>query len=198
MKFLTSGTGIAVLAAVLGLGTTAGLLYVQKAAFLHPAPDAQVLRRPWSFKTEEVDNLIAELKNERAKLDQRESGMDQTAAHIEAERQELEKVKASIQAMRDEIAKEIPELQDAEIKNLKGLSQTYSNLSPQAAVAIFREMDDVTVVKILSLMKPDKAAGVLQEMSHTQEQDDTLAKRAALLTDKLRLLKPLKRQASLP
>ena len=196
MKFLTTNWGIAILAVMLGLGTTAGLLYAGRSAF-QPARKEPLPPRLWSFKTEEVDSLIAELKLERAKLDKRDADMDQTAAHIEAERQELEKVKATIQAMRDEIAKEVPELQEAELKNLKGLAQTYSDVTPASAVTIFREMDDVTVIKILSLMKPDKVGGILEQMSHTQDNDISMAKRAARISDKLRLVKPLKPQTSL-
>jgi len=43
-------------------------------------------------------------------------------------------------------------------------------------------------VKVLALMKPDKVGEVLQEMS-TQDKDDTLTKRAARISDRLRLMK---------
>jgi flagellar motility protein MotE (MotC chaperone) len=145
-----------------------------------------------------VDSLIAELKHQRDQLDKRDADMDQTAAHIEAERQELEKVKTSIRAMRDEIAKEIPQLQEAELKNLKSLAQTYSAMKPPAAVTIFRETDDMTVVKILSLMKPESVAPILEEMSRTQDNDQTMAPRAARISDKLRLVKPVKSPTPAP
>jgi flagellar motility protein MotE (MotC chaperone) len=193
MKFLTSSMGIVILGAVLGLGTIAALLFAQRSVFSPPPlPAAPSLF--WGFRTEEVESMVGELKREREQLDKRDADIDQTAAHIEAERQELEKVKASIQAMRDEIANEIPQLQEAELKNLKALAQTYAQMKPPAAVAIFREMDDVTVVKILSLMKPDDNSKILEEMSHTQDNDQTLVARAARISDKLRLVKLAKAQ----
>ena len=183
MKLLTSTVGILILAMVLGLGTTGWLIYSQRSTF--KVVEKVVLPpRFWSFKTEEIDTMISELKSERKKLEKRESDLEQTSAHIEAERQELDKVKASIKAMR--------EIQEVEVKNIKSLVQTYSNLTPAAAVAIFRDMDDHTVVKILSMMKADKVAAILQEMSKTPDKDGTLSTLAARITDKLRLLKPVK------
>ena len=76
-----------------------------------------------------------------------------------------------------------------EAKNLRGLAQTYSNLTPRAAVAIFREMDDATAVKILFLMKPDIVGPIFEEMSKTAGTDGTLARRAAILSEKLRVMK---------
>ena len=190
MKFLASSLGILILALVLGLGTTGWLIYSQRDSF-KVVEKLALPPRLWSFKTEEIDAMVSELKSERKKLDKREEDLEQTSAHIEAERQELDKVKAAIKAMRDEISKEIPEIQDVEVKNLKSLAQTYSNLSPVAAVAIFQEMDDRNVVKILSLMKADKVAAILQEMSKTPDKDGTLARLAAHISDKLRVLKPM-------
>ena len=76
-----------------------------------------------------------------------------------------------------------------ESKNLKSLAATYASLSPPAAVAILREMDDTTVVKILSLMKSDVVAPIFEQMAVTPGPDGTLAKRAGALSEKLRLMK---------
>jgi flagellar motility protein MotE (MotC chaperone) len=122
------------------------------------------------------------------KLLQRQSELDKLAAHIESERQELEKTRSDIGAMRDEISAEIPQFQESERKNMKTLAQTYSDVTPAAAVAIFREMDENTCAKLLSLMKPDKVAAIFEEMSQ-EDKDDTMTKRAARISDKLRLMK---------
>ena len=88
------------------------------------------------------------------------------------------------------------EIQADESKNLRSLSQTYANLSPKAAVAIIREMDDVTVVKILYLMKPDIVAPIFEEMSKTSDKDGLLSRRAAVISEKLRLMKSVKTAAT--
>jgi len=143
----------------------------------------------WDFWTIEVDNLASELKDEKARLAKQSDLLDQRAARLAGEQQELEKVRSSIEGMRKEIADKVIEIQADEGKNLRGLSQTYANLSPKAAVAIIREMDDVTVVKILSLMKPDIIAPIFEEMSKTSDKDGLLAHRAAVISEKLRLMK---------
>ena len=50
-------------------------------------------------------------------------------------------------------------------------------------------MDDVTVVKILSLMKSDSVAPIFEEMSRSSTADPALARRAAALSEKLRLVR---------
>lgn len=157
-------------------------------------PDKMAAERAqgWDFWTIEIDGLAAELKDERARLRQQADQLDQRAARFAAEQQELEKVRAELEAMRKEIGDRVIEIKADELKNLRSLAQTYSNLSAQAAVAILRELDDVTVVKILALMKPDVVGPVFEEMARTRGPDGTLAKRAAALSEKLRLMKATK------
>jgi flagellar motility protein MotE (MotC chaperone) len=135
-----------------------------------------------------VDALISELKTERSKLVLRQTELDKVAAHIDAEKQELEKTRSDVAAMRDEITAEMPAIEDSERKNLKTLAQTYSTISPTATVSIFRELDETMCVKVLSLMKPDKVGAILQEMT-VQDKDETMLKRAARISDKLRLIR---------
>ena len=178
------------MAALLNIGTTGGLIFVERDAILHnPKTDGAKDGLPhfWSFRADEVEALIADLKSEREKLATRETEMDKVSAHIEAERQELEKTRADVDAMRDEISAEIPQVQEAEVKNIKMLATTYSDVTPTAAVAIFRQMDEMMCAKLLSQMKPDKIAAILQEMS-TEDKDETMNKRAARISEKLRLL----------
>lgn len=141
----------------------------------------------WDFWTIEIDNLASELKEEKARLRKQSDLLDQRAARLAADQDELARLRGSIEQMRREIGERVLEIKADETKNLRALSQTYGNLTPRAAVAIFREMDDLTVVKILSLMKPDVVAPIFEEMSAGA--DGALAKRAATLSEKLRLMK---------
>jgi len=81
------------------------------------------------------------------------------------------------------------EVTEGEMANLKRLAQSYSALSARSTVAIFKEMDDTTCVKLLAMMKPETVAVVLEEMTRQAASDPTLAKRAATLSEKLRLIK---------
>ena len=150
----------------------------------------------WDFWTIEIDNLASELKEEKGRQRKEAEQLDQRAARLEAERQELEKLRANIENMRKEIGEKVIEIHADEMKNLRNLAQTYTNLTPRAAVAIIHEMDDNTVVKILSLMKPDVIAPIFEEMSKTYDKDGLLARRVAILSEKLRLLKAAKAASS--
>jgi flagellar motility protein MotE (MotC chaperone) len=148
------------------------------------------------FWTVEIDNLASELKEEKARLKKQADQLELRAARLDAEQQELEKMRASVEATEKEIDERVIAIAADESKNLRTLAQTYTNLTPRAAVAIIREMDDTTVVKILSLMKPDVVAPIFEEMSHTPDKDGLLSRRVALLSEKLRLMKSNKPASS--
>jgi flagellar motility protein MotE (MotC chaperone) len=191
------------LVALLGIlaGSAVGLAWFWRAASVmvqqvieaRPAP-AEVAGKDqgWDFWTIEIDGLSSELKEEKARLRQQSDALNQRAARLASEQQELAKVRTDIEAMRAEINRKVIEITADELKNLKSLAQTYATLSPKAAVAIFREMDDTTAVKILSLMKADIVGPIFEEMAKTQGPDGPLARRAAFLSEKLRLMKAIK------
>jgi flagellar motility protein MotE (MotC chaperone) len=154
---------------------------------------AELKEKGWDFWTIEIDNLSNELKEERARLKKQAEQVDQRAARVSAEEKELAKLRADVEALRKEIGEKIVEIKTDEAKNLRTLSQTYTTLTPKGAVAILREMDDATAVKILSLMKTDIVGPIFEEMGKTLAPDGTpLARRAALLSEKIRLMKATK------
>lgn len=202
-KLLTNPVVVAVCGVLAGL--TAGLLPLWKAgetllAQVPPpkAADPIVEQRVqgWDFWTIEIDGLASELKEEKARLRKQADQLDQRSARFAAEQQELDKVRAELESMRKEIGDLVGEIKVDEMKNLRTLAQTYTNLSPTAAVAILRELDDPTAVKILSLMKPDVVGPIFEAMTTTVTADGSLAKRAAALSEKLRLMKATKTTSS--
>jgi hypothetical protein len=208
MKFLSSIWGLGILAIILNVGITGGLIYKARDSFVPAAvevvevpgakppkgPDIAVPPYLWNFKVDEVEGLIADLARQRKALDEREAGIEKLAAQQLAERGELEKLRADVQIERDQLTNALVEVRDIEAKNLRTLAQTYSGMTAQAVVAIFAEMDEGMVVKMISMMKNDKAAAVFQEMARTAAKDGTMAKRAARISEKLRLVKPQKPQ----
>lgn len=152
--------------------------------------------RGWDFWTIEIENLSTELRGERSRQRQLADELDQRAGRIAAEERELAKVRAELEATRADLSSRIVELTNEETRNLKSLAQTYSNLTPRAAVAIIRELDDGMAVKILSLMKPDIVGPIFEEMSRTPGDDGTLSARAAELSNRLRLIKAAKAEAT--
>lgn len=200
---LSRGWLIGIVAVVTNIGTTGAMLYSQKdtlfpdlTAVESVEPSAPPLL--WSFSDNEVEKFVSELRDQRKKLETREGDMEKLSAQLASERDELRVVRNDIQVMRDQLSAAILEVQESEVKNLKSLSQTYSAVSAPAAVAILCEMDETMAVKLLSLMKADKVGAIFQEMARAQTPDGVMVKRAARMSDKLRLLKASKKDTQKP
>lgn len=146
--------------------------------------------RGWDFWTVEMENLANELKEQRAQLKQRAEALDQREARVRASEKELARARADIDALSNQISERVVELSAGEAVNLRKLAQTYANLSPRAVVAIIREMDDATAVKILALIKPDVVGPIFEEMTKTAGTDKPLAHRAAVLSERIRVMRP--------
>jgi flagellar motility protein MotE (MotC chaperone) len=196
---LQSPIAVASLSLVLSVGLGAGLAWralsemLLKAAAVVPVkPPHEAKAKGWDFWTIEIENLSTELKEERARLRKQSELLDQRAARLVAEEKEFAKLRADVESLRREIAEKVIEIAADETKNIRTLAGTYAVLTPRAAVAIFREMDDSTAVKILSIMKAETVGPIFEEMSRTGTTDNTLAKRAAVLSEKLRLMKASK------
>lgn len=145
--------------------------------------------KSWDFWTIAIDNLTAELKGDKERLRQRSDELDQRQARLDAEMQAVQQSRLDLQAMRDQIDAKVISINADEAKNLRSLAQTYTNLTAPAAVAILRHLDDTTAVKILSLMKPDAVGQIFEEMAHPSGGGDDQSLRAAVLSDKIRLMK---------
>ncbi len=202
MRFLTHPLLAAVLGLAAGLGTglysfwRAAEVALDHAVRLVPNQDALAngeRQRGWNFWTIEIENLANELKGERDRLQQQSDQLDRRTAQLAAEGQELNKIRTEIEGLRQEIAAKVIEIKTDEVRNIRALAQTYTNLTPKGAVAIISEMDDIMIVKILSMMKPDVVAPIFEEMSRTAGPDGApLARRAALLSDRIRLVRTTK------
>ena len=156
------------------------------------APEAlrpRETRPPWDMWTPEIEKLAKELRSQRDGLRDREQAVVQRETRLAAEAAELARTRKEIETQRAEITQMLTAVGVDELKNLKSLAQTYSNLTPKAAVAIFSEMDDATVVKVLSLMKADSVGPIFEEMSKDKSEKNNQAQRAARLSERLRLMK---------
>lgn len=155
-----------------------------------PPPEAEPDKeRGWDFWTIELENLSAELQDEKGRMKKENEEIETRRARLANELHELEKVRSEIASMRQDIDEKIIQVGVDEQKNLKTLSQTYAKLSPAAAAAILMKMDDATVVKILSLMKPDIVAPIFEQMALTAGPTGPTADRAASLTEKIRIMR---------
>lgn len=176
----------------LSWGPLSAMLEQPPAPKQHEVEPEELQRKGWDFWTIEMENLSSELKEERARLAKQSELLEQRAARVAAEEKEFAKLRADVEVLRTQIESRIIEISADESKNIRGLAAAYTNLTPRAAVAILREMEDVTAVKILSLMKADVIGPIFEEMSRPGGPDSSLAQRAAMLSEKLRLMKASK------
>lgn len=161
-------------------------------AAAHRAEQIEAKRpeKPWDFWTPEMENVAKELAAQRERVARRETELHARETRLASERKELDELRTQIERMRAEIDARIVQINAQEQRNLKTLVATYSKLTPAAAVAIFKQLDDPLVAKLLSLMKPDATTAILEEFSRDPGPDGANVKRAAELTQRMRLLMP--------
>jgi flagellar motility protein MotE (MotC chaperone) len=137
-----------------------------------------------SYQNPEADQLVAELKDEKSKLDTREQQLNDLAARLDIERGEISNATLSVQQLQAEFDKNVMRVKNEETANLMKLAKVYAAMTPDGAAVIFADMEDATVAKILLFMKEDDAAAVLESLS---KKGDAEAKRAAKLSEQLRV-----------
>ncbi|CAM2827718.1 MotE family protein [Rariglobus hedericola] len=198
MKLLSNPVVCVALGLLLGVGTGIGVFWSEAMKLARVVRAEQTVahepvrpEKPWDFWTLEIENLAAELKDQKAALAVREQAVAAREERFSADQRELEKTRKQIEALRVEAVGTLVEFEAEESKNLKTLAKTYSELTPKAAVGILQKLDETTAVKILYLMKSDVVSPILQEMGSSP--DPELTKRAAQFTDRLRLVKAAKR-----
>ena len=205
MKFLRSPLILTILVTLLGAGAGLGAFWLSASEVIAQARAAQIAKanagrpaKPWDFWTLEIDNLASELRADRAELEKRAEELAAREARLTAEAAELAQTRQQIEALRSSISEKVYEIQQAEEKNLKSLALTYSNLTPRSALAILNQLDEPTVVKLLALMKPEVSAALFEQMGQAAQTDPAMARRAATLSERLRLLKPAGKTAQNP
>jgi len=199
MKMLTSGWGLALIASLVYIGTSTLVILKGFPKPAPPKPDPTAIPpKVWSFKTEAVDELIKELRDERARFTEEQKSLETLRAQLGSERAELERVRDEIKTLCGELDQRVVRIQEADLKNIKTLSTQYSAMKPATAVAMFREMEEDMVVRILGVMKPGNVTAIIEEMAKVREKpgEEPTTRRMVRLMDKLRLLQTPKKEAS--
>lgn len=203
MKLLTNPIVVIVLAVVFSTVPMLSMIWQESSAIVQVAAtqraatiEASRPEKPWDFWTPEVESLAKELTEQRGALALRDADLAAREKRLAGETLELDEMRRKIESLRAEIASRLVEVQAQELRNLRTLANTYAKLTPAAAVAIFGEMDDLTVTKLLSLMKPDTTTAILEEFNRNPTDPKIGVKRAAELSQRLRLLMPVKSPAN--
>lgn len=181
----------AVLAPLVGLFVfvQGAMPFVQAAAAKRTeTAQAALPKKPWDFWTVEIETLSGELEAKLADLSNRENLVTAREDRVAASMAELRQARAEIDALRNELNKQIATIQEDEAKNIRTLAATYAEMKPRAALAIMRELSDDTIVKILSVWKPDNVRPLLDEISRSAATEPDLVRRAGVWSERLRLM----------
>ncbi len=190
LKFLQSRWGLALIAAASFLGTTFYMMGKSLPQLTRSAPskthnaDLQKAGPSWTFHNPEIDQLLDELKKEKANVGLRDKQLSELQVRLQTERGELEDIMKSVKKLQQEFDQQVVRVQEEEVANLKKLAKTYAAMEPASAVVILRELNDDNLVKILVFMKETETALILETLAKKGDPD---AKRAANLSEKLRL-----------
>ncbi len=149
------------------------------------ADELNGMTQSWNYYNPDIEFLITYLKQTSNLFRIRQKDLDELGQRLAAERAELASVTQSVARLRDDIDKQVIRIQDDEIINVKRLAKTYAGMEPSSAAKVFAELDEKLVVKVMSQMKDDQNAAILDALAKTNAQG---AKLAAALSDKLRLV----------
>ena len=155
-----------------------------KAAAKPPEPtEAERNTGFWERHDPEVDQLLKEIKSEKEQLEKRATELRELETRLAAERAEINQITQRVAQLQFEFDQNIIRVKEEEVPNLKKLAKMYTAMSPEGASAIMRELDDMVVVKVMSFMKEDQSAPLLDAMATAGE---VQAKRAASIAEALR------------
>lgn len=192
MQALLSNRYVIVMIAVISYLATSVVLLLSQRWMTHPAHTGDFVPKPyagpsWSYINPELDQMLAELRRERESLSQREQQLNDLAVRLQAERQEINQVTQTVHRMQMELENLVLKVKEEEAPNLKKLAKLYSSMTPEGAAGIVRELPDDSIVKIFTTMREAEVAPILEQLAKTSPIE---AKRAALLTERLRSVLP--------
>lgn len=188
---------LAILAVVLSVATSLTLLISsdvlllpeplpqeEHASFASVSKENLEVPKFWSFRSREIETLVSSLNERQKQIANRENENKQVEGIVQSEKKELESSKAEIQAIREKLLAHIIVIEKSEEKNLIELANTYTNLPPESVVEVFKSMDDVFVIKIISHMETEVVASIFQSMISSA---GNATERVARLTQLMRL-----------
>lgn len=200
MKILLKYWYIILCALLLSVGAAVGFLYLRKDAWMPPEVDPLAEARKksalaamsdsyvaWNFEVAGIEDMRTELEAERALIEAERDELEALRLQVEQERAEMVSLREEIDAMREAVRKEFNKIESSEEENLKRLARIYTEMKPAPIVKVFQDMNQELVVKIMAVMPPESAAGILEEMTKNEEDRHSI-ERAAAITDELRRL----------
>jgi flagellar motility protein MotE (MotC chaperone) len=159
-----------------------------------PEPDIETIRDLRPLSSDEINQLMQDLKNQRQVYTDRMADVEKETKRLDLYRKDVAKEREAIDALRMEIVsqwdeikkakaslnKEVTDLSGIEEKNIKQLAASYEAMKPDKAAEIVSKLDEATAVKTLFLMRERSAAKVIENLDGDM---------AARLTERMALVR---------
>ncbi|MEM6901983.1 MAG: hypothetical protein AAF556_01925 [Pseudomonadota bacterium] len=118
--------------------------------------------------------LLQELSERRQSLNDRERGLDQRAALLDAAEARFEEKLTELTGLRDQISQLLEQHSDQQEAQLQSLVQIYESMKPKDAARIFDTLDMDVLLDVIARMQQVRSAAVLAEMQPNRAKDVTL------------------------
>lgn len=190
-RILQSPVTVVTAAALAFLITMFAVLRAVPLGQVTPAAKAPLMAEDdpsWKFHNPDIDQWVAQMKDERDALAVREQQMKEWEARLTAESREISAVTQAVTRTQAEFDKRVLQFTDQQKDNVKKQLKVIADMTPDGAAAMLNEMPDDEVARLLYTMKPDVSGAILDAMS---KPGGAPAKRAAALTERIKDILPI-------
>ena len=142
----------------------------------------------WKFRNPEMDQWVAQIKDERDALAVREQELKEWEARLAAESHEISAITQAVSQTQADFDRRVLMFTDQQKENIKKQLKVIVAMSPEGITTMLNEMPDDEVARLLYSMKADMAGATLDAMSKL---GDASAKRAAALAERMRDILPV-------
>lgn len=135
---------------------------------------------PPIFTQNEVD-VLEKLSARRQALDAREHELDQRENLIKAAEERIDKKIAEMQALQADVKAMLQKIDQQDDAKLKSLVKIYETMNPKEAARIFEQLDMPVLLGVVSNMKEQKVAAIMEVMDPAKAKvlTDAIAARRA-------------------
>ncbi|MDD2557215.1 MAG: hypothetical protein RBR43_03800 [Desulfuromonadaceae bacterium] len=117
-----------------------------------------------NIESVEERRLLAELKQNRYLLDEKERELQNRELELNILQGEVDKKLDQLERLREQVEKMLAQKDEQELERINQLSQMYNRMEPAQAAEILLELDTQLAVGILGGMKARSAGTVLENM----------------------------------
>lgn len=147
----------------------------------------------WDKQVKNFTGLLAHLESAKEEQNLRSKQLDDLSVQLKNEREALNILKQSIEILQGELEKRLIKVEQSEVKNLKILAESYSNMTPESVAKIFSESEEASVIKIMHFLAPETLGAILQVMSKGIEKDKENSAKINHLLESFRLSEEVKK-----